>query len=159
MFSVLRNLVVLSAKIITTVSGTGQGVRNVPFYSATLAVYFVLYNKLSYARILIGFHLWSIRGQMYKWCHHLNLFFVYFNSLLYKTNRSQVTVCLFSNRSQRTSKCGKNISDTLSCAFVPLFCSYHILMSSLIYYLTDAWQLGIYLLISKKVIFSQRNQQ
>ena len=46
-------------------------------------------------------------------------FSVYFNSLLYKTNRSQVAVRLFSSRSQRTSKCGKNISDTLgyaSCA-------------------------------------------
>ena len=39
----------------------------------------------------------------------------FFNSLLSKTNRFQV-VCLFSNRSQRTSKCGKNFSDTLSCA-------------------------------------------
>ena len=29
------------------------------------------------------------------------------------TNRFQVAVRLFSNRSQRTSKCGKNISDTL----------------------------------------------
>ena len=29
---------------------------------------------------------------------------------------------------------------------VPLFCSYHILMSSVIYYWTDAQQLGIYLL-------------
>ena len=36
----------------------------------------------------------------------------FFNSLLYKTNRFQVAVCLFSNRSQRTSKCGKNISAT-----------------------------------------------
>ena len=33
-------------------------------------------------------------------------------SLLYKTNRFQVAVRLFSNRSQRTSKFGKNISDT-----------------------------------------------
>ena len=40
----------------------------------------------------------------------------FFNSLLYKTNRFQVAVRLFSNRSQRTSKCGKNISDTLGCA-------------------------------------------
>ena len=103
LFSVLRNLVVLSAKIITTVSGSGQGVRNIPFYCATLAMHFVLYNKLSYAHILIGFHLWSIRGQMYRWCHHLNFFFVYFNSLLYKTNGFQVAVRLFSNRSQRTS--------------------------------------------------------
>ena len=33
---------------------------------------------------------------------------VYFNSLLYKINRFQVAVRLFSNRSQMTSKCGKN---------------------------------------------------
>ena len=31
-----------------------------------------------------------------------------FNSLLYKTNRFHVAVGLFSNRSQKTSKCGKN---------------------------------------------------
>ena len=29
---------------------------------------------------------------------------------------------------------------------VPLLCSYHILTSSVIYYWTDAWQLGLYLL-------------
>ena len=51
----------------------------------------------------------------------------FFNSLLYKTNRFQVAVRLFSNTSQRTSKCGKNISGTLSCAscatflFLPYF--------------------------------------
>ena len=33
---------------------------------------------------------------------------LFFNSLLYKTNRFQVAVRLFSNRSQMTSKCGKN---------------------------------------------------
>ena len=38
----------------------------------------------------------------------LKLFSVYFNSLLYKTNRFQVAMRLFSNRSQMTSKCGKN---------------------------------------------------
>ena len=41
-----------------------------------------------------------------------------FNSLLYKTNRFHVVVHLSSNRSQRTSKCGKNISDTLGYRFV-----------------------------------------
>ena len=51
----------------------------------------------------------------------LKLFSVYFNSLLYKTNRFQVAVRLFSNRSQRTSKCGKNISDTLGCASCATF--------------------------------------
>ena len=30
-------------------------------------------------------------------------------------------------------KCGKNISDTLARTYVPLFCSYHILTSSVIY--------------------------
>ena len=35
-----------------------------------------------------------------------------FVSLLYKTNRFHVAVRLFSIRSQMTSKCGKNISDT-----------------------------------------------
>ena len=34
---------------------------------------------------------------------------------LYKTNRFHVAVGLFSDRSQRTSKCGKNNSDTLAC--------------------------------------------
>jgi len=51
------------------------------------------------------------------------------------------------NRSQRTSKCGKNISDTLGyCLVCHFFCSYHILTSSVIYYWTDARQHGIYLL-------------
>ena len=45
----------------------------------------------------------------------------FFNSLLYKTNRFQVAVRLFSNRSQRTSKCGKNIIDTLGCALCATF--------------------------------------
>ena len=34
----------------------------------------------------------------------------FFNSLLYKTNRFQVVVRLFSNRSQMMSKCGKNVT-------------------------------------------------
>ena len=65
----------------------------------------------------------------------------FFNCLLYQTNRFQVAVRLFSNRSQRTSKCGKNISDTLSYASCATF-----LFLSVIYYWTDVWQLGIYLL-------------
>ena len=56
----------------------------------------------------------------------------FLNSLLYNTNRFQVAMHLFRIRSQMTSKCGKNISD--------------ILTSSVIYYWTDAQQLGIYLL-------------
>ena len=41
--------------------------------------------------------------------------------LSYKTNRFHVAVRLFSNRSRRTSKCGKNISDTLGCASCATF--------------------------------------
>ena len=41
--------------------------------------------------------------------------------LLYKTNRFHVAVRLFSKRSQRTSKCGKNISDTFRCASYATF--------------------------------------
>ena len=36
-------------------------------------------------------------------------------SSLYKTNRLHVAVVLFSNRSQKTLKSGKNINDTLAC--------------------------------------------
>ena len=67
--------------------------------------------------------------------------------LLYKTNRFHVALRLFSNRSQKKSKCGKKIRDTLrlrlTCHF---FCSYQILMSSVIHYWTDARQHEIYLL-------------
>ena len=48
-------------------------------------------------------------------------FFPYIFVLLFKTNRFHVAVRLFSNRPQRTSKCGKNISDTLSCASCATF--------------------------------------
>ena len=47
---------------------------------------------------------------------------IHFVSLLYKTNRFHDAVHLFSSRSQKTSKCGKNISDTvgyrLACHFL-----------------------------------------
>ena len=65
----------------------------------------------------------------------LKLLSVYFNSLLYKTNVVRTLV-------------------THSAApRVPLFCSYHILTSSVIYYWTDARQLGIYLRILLQLFF------
>ena len=70
----------------------------------------------------------------------------FFNSLLYKTNRFQVAVRLFSNRSQRTSKCGKNISDTLGCAscatflFLPHF---DFICDVLLYRRTATWNLFV----------------
>ena len=73
-------------------------------------------------------------------------------SLLYKTNRFHVAVHLFSNRSQKTSNCGKNISDTLGYRLLwHLFCSRHILISSVIYYWTDVWQHRIYLQLGIQV--------
>ena len=70
-----------------------------------------------------------------------------FISLLYKTIKFHVAVHLSSNRSQRTSKCGKNVIDTLGYRVVcHFFLSHHILTSSVIYYWTDARQHGIYLL-------------
>ena len=69
----------------------------------------------------------------------INLFRYYI-----KHNRLHVAVRVFSNRSQKKS--GKKISDTLGTPRVPLFCFYHILTSSVIYYWTDARQHGISLL-------------
>ena len=74
----------------------------------------------------------------------VSVYFLFWS--LYKTNRFHVAVGLFSNRSQRTSKCGKNIVTHSPAARVPLLCFYHILTSSVIYYWTDARQHGIYLL-------------
>ena len=65
---------------------------------------------------------------------------IYFNSILYKSNRFHVALHLFSNISQRTSKCGKN-SGTQG------RCSCHILTSSVIYYWNDAQQHKIDVLI------------
>ena len=42
-------------------------------------------------------------------------------STLYKTNRFHVAMGLFSNRSQKPSKCGENISDTLTCGSCATF--------------------------------------
>ena len=67
---------------------------------------------------------------------------------LYKTNRFHAAVGLFSNRLQRTSKCGKNISDTctLACGSCATSSFLPHLTSSVIYYWTDAQQHRIYLL-------------
>ena len=56
--------------------------------------------------------------------------------MLYLTNRFQVAVRLFSYRSQMTSKCGKNKKVAHRCGRGCHWCSYHILMSSVIYYWT-----------------------
>ena len=53
-------------------------------------------------------------------------------SFLHEINRSQDTLRLFSNRSQMTSKCGENTSDTPSCPSCNFFCSNHTFPSPLI---------------------------
>ena len=68
----------------------------------------------------------SRRSAIFRVCQsgeiwNKRLFSACFNSLLYKTNRFHVAVRLFSNISQRTSKCGKKISDTLGSASCATF--------------------------------------
>ena len=70
----------------------------------------------------------------------------FFNSLLYKTNRFQVAMRLFSNRSQRTSKCGKNISDALGCALCATFLflpHFDVICSLLLNRRTATWNLFV----------------
>ena len=62
-----------------------------------------------------GFHI------LLKYLFLKKLYLQQFVALLYKTNRFHVAVHLFSNRSQKMSKCGKNISDTLSYALCVTF--------------------------------------
>ena len=74
----------------------------------------------------------------------------FFNSLLYKTNRFQVAVRLFSNRSQRTSKCGKNISDTLGCASCATFLflpNFDVIFDLLLNRHTATWNLFVELIV------------
>ena len=71
-------------------------------------------------------------------------FFVFFGLFcsLYQTNRFHVAVGLFvSNRSQRTSKCGKQHQPFSRLRFVCHFAVF----TTVVYYGTDAWQHGIYL--------------
>jgi len=77
-----------------------------------------------------------------------------FSCSLYKTDRFHVAVRLFSNRSQKTPKCGKNISDTLGyrlvCHFFVLTTFWRHLWSITEQNWTDARQHGIYLLHRKQ---------
>ena len=64
---------------------------------------------------------------------------------------------LSGNRSQKTSKCGKNISDPQISPCVPLFCPYHILMSSVNYFRTDipqqlTWNLLVNFTITAEIL-------
>ena len=74
------------------------------------------------------------------------LFFPYILTLYYIKQIDSMR--RFSNRLQRTWKCGKNISDTRRCASCAFFCSFHILTSSVIYYWISQSNLAIFKLPS-----------
>ena len=80
-----------------------------------------------------GTNLWTVDRLWGKFVIFLILLFC----SLYKTNRFLFAVCLFSYLSQKTSKCGKNISDALACGS---FASFLFLPQ------TDTQQNEIYLL-------------
>ena len=73
----------------------------------------ILYNKRHSTRVSIGCTYDRLEDR------HINDVTVnFFTALLYKTNRVHVALCLFCNRSQKTSKCGKKINDTLASRLV-----------------------------------------
>ena len=79
-----------------------------PIYGLLVAVNDLLHNNLNFTRASISWcDLWEDRRMN-------DVAVNFFTSLLCKTNRLHVAVRLFSNKSQKTSKCGKNISDTLA---------------------------------------------
>lgn len=49
---------------------------------------------------------------MFKWDHHVPNF----ACVLYETDKFHVTLCLYSNKSQKTSKCSQKICDTVDYA-------------------------------------------
>ena len=69
----------------------------------------------------------------------------FFFSLLYKTNRFHVAVRLFSNRSQKTSKCGKNISVTLAATLLFLL-HFDVICDLLLNRRTATWNLFVQLI-------------
>ena len=68
-----------------------------------------------------------------------------FEFLLYKTNRLHFSVCVYCNRSQKTSQRVKNNSHAL-------FCSLHVVTSSVIYYSIHTRRNVIYLLTSQSYL-------
>ena len=112
--------------------------------TVTLTVTKLLQNlhiiiMLNSTHILIGSYLWHVREQTYQWHHHWQFFSLHYCK---QTDCMLLCVCLVINHRRRQNA---------SAARVLLFCSYHIVTSSAIYYWTDTWQHGIYLLNKWKV--------
>ena len=81
-----------------------------PLKNMLLQCNWISYDKLTFKSILIGSHLWSIGGQVLRWRQHFAFYHI-------KKNRFQVTVAVYSNRSQKSFiNCLMDISDTLSTA-------------------------------------------
>ena len=75
----------------------------------------------------------------------LKLFSVYFNSYIKQIDSKLPRVCSVTDHRGHQNVVRTSVTH-LAAPHVPLFCSYRNLTSSVIYYLTDAQQLGIYLL-------------
>ena len=89
---------------------------------------------------------YDLLEDRHSWCHHSN-FFPYILTLYYIKQIDSKLPCVCSVIDHRG---GQNVKRTKKWhtrhSWVCHWCSYHILTSSVIYYWTDTWQLGIYLL-------------
>ena len=94
---------------------------------ALLSSFFVLYDNLNHTIMHFAWCLLLI-CQKTDICMMLQLKTFCFFTILNK-NRLYVAVHLYSNRSQMTPKCSKNINDSHSCALCATLHSYHILIS------------------------------
>ena len=75
---------------------------------------------------------------------------------MYKTNKPHLTVRVFSDNAQRTSKRGMNTShDTCLAHFFVLLCSYHVVTSSVRYHSTQVHPNTINLLISNSYLLAR----
>ena len=97
-------------------------------------------KRPSNARILVGFHSWTVEGQTFRWRHHQQ----YFASLSYHPKPKGSTlssVCSETDHSRRQNV----VSHALSCAGCASFFFICPLTSSVFCYWTEARQHGIYL--------------
>ena len=115
-------------------------------------IHVYLYNNVTSVCIFIGCWPWSIKGHTHRWrqilaIHVSRLVFLFscpknpsINHLDFywiKTNRLHFPVCVYCNRSQKTSQRVKDNSHATRLRLVSyFFCSLHAVTSSVIYYST-----------------------
>ena len=93
------------------------------WFSYFIYIYIYLHNNVNSVCMFIGCWPWSIKGHTHRWCeihatssqHTCFSFFTPqksfnnpFQFLLYKTNRLHFSMCVYCNRSQKTSQRVKN---------------------------------------------------